>query len=99
MVYQLQIRVVKMARIFYFIMFIVYILYSEKHNKHYTGLTSDLEARIKSHNELGTKDWSRKYRPWKLLHTEEFETKSEALKREKWFKSGAGREFMKKLKH
>ncbi|MBQ4822524.1 GIY-YIG nuclease family protein [Aquimarina sp. MMG016] len=30
--------------------FIVYILYSEKHNKHYTGYTSDLITRFRSHN-------------------------------------------------
>jgi putative endonuclease len=34
------------------------------------------------------KDWTKDYRPWKLIHTEEFETKKEALDREKWMKSG-----------
>jgi putative endonuclease len=32
--------------------FTVYVLYSERFNKHYVGFTSDIDARIKSHNEL-----------------------------------------------
>jgi len=33
---------------------------------------------------------------WELLYKEEFENKSEALKREKWLKTGVGREYLKK---
>jgi putative endonuclease len=40
-----------------------------------------------------------KYRPWKLIHTEVFDTKAEAMQREKWFKSGVGRSFIKTLPH
>jgi putative endonuclease len=78
--------------------FTVYILYSEKYDKTYVGFTSDLEARFNSHNELATKGWTVKFRPWKIIHCEHFENKSDALKREKWFKSGIGREFIKSLK-
>ena len=66
--------------------FTVYILYSEKFNKHYTGYTSDIEMRIQSHNEFG-KDWTARYRPWKLIYTKEFEIKTEAMIYEKWLKS------------
>ena len=75
-------------------MFTVYILYSSTFNKSYVGFTNDLEARFKSHNELGTKGWTIKFRPWKPIHTEEFDDKKEALAREKWFKSGVGREYI-----
>ena len=74
-----------------FFLFITYILYSEKFNKHYIGFSSDFESRLKSHNELGKKDWAVRYRPWKVIHSETFETMSEALARERWFKSGVGR--------
>jgi putative endonuclease len=74
----------------------VYILFSEKHNKHYTGFTSDLVSRLKSHNELG-KDWTSRLRPWKLIFAKEFDSKQEAMAYEKWLKSGAGRDFVKKL--
>ncbi|KAF5276631.1 hypothetical protein FQR65_LT16253 [Abscondita terminalis] len=43
-----------------------------------------------SHNELGTKGWTIRYRPWELLYTEEYATKSEALKREQELKSYQG---------
>ena len=69
----------------------VYLLFSPSFNKTYVGFTSDLEARLKSHNELGKKDWAIRYRPWILVHSEEFKTKAEAMAREKFFKSGVGR--------
>ena len=75
-------------------MFTVYVLYSRKFKKIYVGFTSDLEARFKSHNELGTKGWTIKYRPWIILYQEEFDSKSEAMKRERELKSGRGREFI-----
>ncbi|MDG1804263.1 GIY-YIG nuclease family protein [Flavicella sp.] len=78
--------------------FVVYILFSEKHNIHYTGFTSNLINRIYSHNKLGTKGFTVKYRPWKVIHLEFYTTKSDALKREKFLKSGKGREFIKSLK-
>ncbi len=75
-------------------MFTVYVLYSEKFDKIYIGFTSDLTTRVKSHNELGTKGWTIRYRPWVILYTEQYELKSLALKREKELKSGSGREFI-----
>ncbi|MFT3700857.1 MAG: GIY-YIG nuclease family protein [Agriterribacter sp.] len=76
----------------------VYILYSHLHNKHYTGYTSNLAERLRSHNEYG-KDWTAKYRPWKLIFTKEFENKNEAMAYERWLKSGAGGDFIKSLEH
>jgi putative endonuclease len=35
------------------------------------------------------------YRPWILIYTENFETRKEAMRREKFFKSGQGREEVK----
>ena len=75
-------------------MFTVYVLYSSKHNKIYIGYTSDLEKRFLPHNELGTKGWTMRYRPWELLYTEIYQTKSEALQREKELKSGKERKFI-----
>jgi putative endonuclease len=48
-----------------------------------------------SHNELGKKGWTIKYRPWTLIYTESFETKQQALLREKQLKAGKGREWIK----
>ncbi|KIA97038.1 endonuclease [Flavobacterium sp. KMS] len=77
--------------------FVVYILYSEKFNKNYTGYTSNLIERFKSHNFLETKGYTLKFRPWEVIHVEFFSSKSEAMKREKYLKSGIGREFIKNL--
>jgi putative endonuclease len=68
---------------------IVYILYSITHKKNYTGVTSNLIQRFYSHNIFG-KGSSSKFRPWIVVHVEFFATKSEAFKREKYFKSGRG---------
>ena len=78
--------------------FTVYILFSVQFNKHYTGFTSNIQARLQSHNELGH-DWTAKYRPWKIIFTKDFETKTEALAYEKWLKTGAGRDFIKSIPH
>ncbi len=77
--------------------FVVYILYSEKFNKTYTGFTSNLLERFKSHNELGTKGYTIKFRPWTLIHVEFFNEKKDAMKREKFLKTGQGRLFIKSL--
>ena len=66
--------------------FTVYVLFSEKFCKHYTGYTSDLENRLKSHNIFG-KDWTSKYRPWKLIYSKEFDQKGKAKAYERWLKS------------
>ena len=78
-------------------MFFVYVLYSPSANKFYVGYTSNLESRLLSHNLLGTKDWTKRYRPWELVYTESYQTKSSALKREKELKTGVGREFIQKM--
>ena len=76
-------------------MYTVYILYSPKHGKTYTGFTSDLLERFRSHNELGKGGWTVRYRPWLVLYIEIFLTKSEAMVREKELKSGKGRDWVK----
>ena len=76
--------------------FTVYVLHSRAYHKHYTGYTTDLQERLRSHNELG-KDWTKSYRPWLLIYTKEFETKAEAIAYEKWLKSGIGRDFIKSI--
>lgn len=78
-------------------MFTVYVLYSVKYDKIYIGFTSDLDARLLSHNHLGKKGWTIRFRPWELLYKEEFETKEKAMSREKELKSARGRAFIRSL--
>ena len=75
--------------------FVVYILHSEKYDKFYKGYTTSLIERFKSHNELATKGYTVKFRPWVVVHVEIYTTKSEAIRREKYLKSGAGRAWIR----
>ncbi|MEQ8582187.1 MAG: GIY-YIG nuclease family protein [Marinoscillum sp.] len=75
-------------------MFYVYILKSIEHARHYTGMTSDLERRLSEHNSGKTKS-TRAFKPWKLVYLEEYDTRAEARNREKYLKSGSGREWLK----
>ncbi len=77
--------------------FWVYILQSETSGRLYTGQTSDLEGRLKRHNahESGSSRYTHKQEgPWRLVHSEEYATRSEAMKRERFLKSGQGREWI-----
>jgi len=67
----------------------VYILKSCSCKKFYIGCTSNLEKRITEHNSGGTKS-TRPYRPWKLVHSENFSDKHEAYKREWYLKHPVG---------
>jgi len=69
----------------------VYVLHSLRFDKIYIGFTSNLISRFHSHNSLATKGHTIRYRPWTVIHTEVFHTKSEAMKREKQLKSSRGR--------
>ncbi|MFC2084366.1 GIY-YIG nuclease family protein [Bacteroidota bacterium] len=76
--------------------YIICILKSIKDNKRYVGMTSDIKRRIKEHNS-GLVKSTRNRKPFELIYTEEFATKNGAMKREKFFKSGKGREFLKSI--
>ena len=76
-------------------MFTVYVLYSSKFDKIYIGYSSDADKRIDSHNIYATKGWTIKYRPWELIHTEMFDLKKDAMKREKELKSSRGRHWIR----
>jgi putative endonuclease len=76
--------------------FVVYILFSKKHQKKYIGVTSNLIERFKSHNQLGRKGYTVNFRPWTVIHVEFFNDKKAAYAREKYLKTGAGREWILK---
>ena len=76
-------------------MYYVYILISKKDGQFYVGQTNDLSRRLWRHQQ-GYVRSTRHRRPLELLFYEEYETRSEAMKREKFLKSGAGHEYLKK---
>jgi len=77
-------------------MFTVYVLYSKYYNKIYIGQTSDIDKRIAEHN-AGLSGYTKRYIPWEIILTEEFETRSQSMKREKELKSERGRRFIWEL--
>ena len=77
-------------------MYYVYVLISKKNGKKYTGYTSKLpETRLKEHNN-GSNAWTKQNGPFDLIHFESFTSRKAALEMEKYFKSAAGRIFLKK---
>ena len=80
-------------------MFTVYVLFSKDYSKIYIGFTSDLQQRLISHNELGKKGWTIKFRPWQLIYKEEYQLKVDAIKREKELKTATGRKFIWSMIH
>ena len=77
-------------------MYFVYILYSDDFRRTYSGISDDVERRLEQHNGKQSKS-TKAFVPWRIIHTEEFETRMEARKKEKYFKSGVGRDYMKTL--
>ena len=73
-------------------MFTVYILYSINFGKSYCGYTNNMERRLEEHNLTASKGFTLRYRPWILIHTEQFENKKLAMDREKFLKTGKGRD-------
>ena len=73
----------------------VYVLFSLKDNKFYVGYTTDLKKRLAEH--FASKVTATKHRlPLKLLHYEFFINKGDAEARERFYKSGFGREQLRK---
>jgi len=78
-------------------MYHTYILKSKKNNQYYIGYTSDLDVRLKLHNNnkvSATKNLG----PWEIFHKEEFQTEQEAIHRERQIKSWKNREAIERLK-
>ncbi len=77
-------------------MYYIYAIRSLVRNYLYVGMTNDLERRIKEHNN-GENRSAKAYKPFELIYKETFNSRLEARKREKYFKSGVGKEFLKSL--
>ena len=76
-------------------MFTVYVIYSDSHATKYTGYTEDIERRLFEHNNGLLGKFTKNKGPWKIIYKEEYTSIVEARNREKHFKTGKGREFIK----
>jgi len=62
-------------------MYFVYVIQSEKDGSTYIGFTGNINKRLKEHNQGKTRSIKSKV-PFKMVYFEEFESKTEARKRE-----------------
>ena len=74
----------------------LYVIKSLIKNYRYVGITNDLEKRFKEHNS-GHSKATKPFLPFKTIHTESYNTYTEARVREKFLKSGIGRKFLNSL--
>ena len=75
-------------------MFYNYVLLSEKDEGFYVGFAQDLKERLEKHQTGKVKSTANR-RPLKLIYYEACLHQQDAIKREKYFKSGFGRRFLK----
>ena len=75
-------------------MYYAYVLKSIHYEYFYKGHCENLQKRLEEHNS-GMTTSIRPYLPFKIAYFEEFPSLNEAIKREKYFKSSAGRRYLK----
>lgn len=75
-------------------MYYAYVLKSKKDGKFYVGATKDLRRRFAEHNK-GLVEATRYRRPLILVYYEACLDEKDAVKREKYFKTGFGRRYLK----
>ena len=77
-------------------MFYCYVLRSQKTGRRYVRSCENLTARIRRHNS-GESKATKHALPWALVRSESFASRSEAAQRERYYKTGKGREELDKL--
>jgi putative endonuclease len=77
-------------------MFIMYILYSKSIDRYYIGYTKDIDRRLSEHNRMKHK-YTDAGIPWSLVYSETYNTKKDAMSREKFIKSQKSKQFIFEL--
>jgi putative endonuclease len=75
-------------------MFYAYVIKSLSHDYYYKGHCRDLYARLEQHNAGKTVSIKDKI-PFEVVYFEAFDSLEEAINREKYFKTAAGRRYLK----
>jgi putative endonuclease len=77
-------------------MFQVYVLRSRKTARRYVGSCEDLDDRVRRHN-AGESKATKHGVPWAVIHNERFSTRAEATRRERYYKTGRGRDELDRI--
>ncbi len=72
----------------------VYVIKSSE-GYYYTGMTENIERRLLEHNNKTKSFWTKRGTNWEVIYIGEYENKTEAMKRERWMKSGHGTKLLK----
>lgn len=80
-----------------FFMYYVYVISSLTRNYIYVGLSADVKRRIIEHN-AGKERTTRPYLPFELIYVESCEDRIKAREREKYWKSGIGKEQLRNIR-
>ena len=78
-------------------MFYCYVIRSRKTGRRYIGSCEDLNERIRRQN-AGDSKATKHGVPWVLVHSEGFATRAEATRRERYYKTGRGRDQLDRLR-
>ncbi len=77
-------------------MFYVYVLRSSKTGRRYVGSCENVQDRLRQHNAAESKA-TRHGIPWILVHSESFSNRAEAVRKERYYKTGHGRDELDRL--
>jgi len=66
-------------------MFYVYIIKS-KEGRYYIGSTENIEKRLQQHNSIENKGWTSRFTDWKLVYSETYQIRKQAIIRERQIK-------------
>ena len=75
-------------------MWSVYVIKS-KEGYLYTRMSKDINKRISEHNS-GYSKWTKQGSFWELVYSEKFDNSKKARKREKYFKTNSGKEWLQR---
>ena len=74
----------------------VYVLQNEKDDSFYVGSTQDLNQRVERHN-TGRSRYTKNRGSWKLLYTEQYDTRAQAMQREQQIKKWKNKKYIEQL--
>lgn len=74
----------------------VYLLYSPDSNTFYVGFTHNIERRLAEHNK-GLNFSTKFAAPWSLIYYEAHTDEGDAMRREKYLKTSAGKQAINKM--
>jgi putative endonuclease len=77
-------------------MWYVYVLRSVRNGRFYTGSTGDLTKRLEEHAR-GKSPYTRYAGPFELIYSEEYQSRPEAVRRERFLETGKGRQVLESL--